>query len=164
MEKCVTNNYARSVRNGKVTAQSPWTDKQWEQIDRHLVNYVYKSSETTFLAAQYSKIEMLMFVSQPSDKLDESYEVARWNEVKKEYEVIETGYPTEQSAKDSASQLNADYERDLYEYEHQDNLIDKNHGYAQSDDLQQRNSAREFFKRFPYQRDVCDQIIKDTEL
>lgn len=34
------------------------------------------------------------------------------------------------------------------------------HEYALSSDSQKRNAARSFFSRFPYQRDVCGQILR----
>ena len=67
----------------------------------------------------------------------------------------------------AARQLNIEYEEDLanqYEFEHQNELISKYHGFAISSDVQKRNSAREFFERFPYQRDVCEEILKNMDI
>lgn len=48
-----------------------------------------------------------IFVSQPNDKCDGTYDVARWNVVKRQYEVIETGFPDEETAKERAAELNS---------------------------------------------------------
>ena len=72
----------------------------------------------------------------------------------------------EEDAKNAASRFNEDYGRGLaqqYEFEHQDELIDKYHNYAFSSEIQKQNAAREFFTRFPYQRDVCEKILKDMD-
>ena len=99
---------------------------------------------------------MQKYVSQPN--INGKYEVARFNEHKVQYEVIESGY-TENEAKERAFELN----KDDYEYEHQDDLISKYHDYALSKDIQKRNAAEEFFRRFPYQRDVCEKILTEMK-
>lgn len=100
------------------------------------------------------------YVSQPN--INGEYEVARFNVVTKQYEVIEFGYTTEDEAKERALELNKDY-KDDYEYEHQDDLISKYHDYALSKDNQKRNAAKDFFARFPYQRDVCKEILAEMK-
>ena len=107
---------------------------------------------------------MQKFVSQPSDKLDGIYKVARWNEVTSEYEELATPYLTEADANNAAKQFNEGYNEELareYEYVHQDELINKYHSFANSPEIQKRNAAKEFFDRFPYQRDVCEDILKE---
>ena len=109
---------------------------------------------------------MQKYISQPSDALDGIYKVSRWNEVTQKYEEMATSYLCEEDSKDAARQFNKDYEDEFarqYEFEHQDDLIRKYHDYAISPEIQKRNSAREFFDRFPYQRDVCESIIKDLD-
>lgn len=109
---------------------------------------------------------MQKYISQPSDNLDGTYEVARYNEVSLKYEKLGTPYLYEEDAKNAASRLNEDYEKELaqqYEFEHQNELIDKYHNFALSSEIQKQNAAREFFNRFPYQRDVCEKILKDMD-
>lgn len=98
------------------------------------------------------------YVSQPN--INGKYEVARFNVVSKQYEVIETGYTTENEAKERAFELN----KDDYENEHQDDLINKYHDYALSKDNQKRNAAEEFFSRFPYQRGACEEILTEMKV
>lgn len=100
------------------------------------------------------------YVSQPN--MNGKYEVARFNVASKQYEVIGTEYTTEEEAKERALELNMDY-KDDYEYEHQDELISKYHNYALSKDTQKQNAAKEFFTRFPYQRDVCEEILAEMK-
>lgn len=97
------------------------------------------------------------YVSQPN--INGKYEVARFNVVSKQYEVIETGYITENEAKERVFELN----KDDYEYEHQDDLISKYHDYALSKDTQKQKAAEEFFNRFHYQRDVCKEILAEMK-
>lgn len=111
---------------------------------------------------------MQKFVSQPSEILTGVYKVARWNELSSKYEELNTIYLSEEDAKDAARQLNKDYEEEHklereYERKHQDELIDKYHSFAISGNIQQKNAAIEFFTRFPYQRDVCDEILKQMK-
>lgn len=54
---------------------------------------------------------MQKFSTQPSDG---QYEVIRWNELLQEWEPIEW-YPTEDVAKERATELNQDYNEELYE-------------------------------------------------
>lgn len=61
---------------------------------------------------------MQKYISQPSSTFDGTYEVARWDEVKKEYIPIETKFLNEELSKDRAHTLNKEYAQDLYEYEH----------------------------------------------
>lgn len=51
---------------------------------------------------------MQLFISQASDKLDGTYHVARWNITKQYCVVIESGFLTEDDAKDRALMLNKD--------------------------------------------------------
>ncbi len=97
------------------------------------------------------------YVSQPN--INGKYEVARFNVVSKQYEVIETGYTIENEAKERAFELN----KDDYEYEYQDDLINKYHDYALSKDNQKRNAAEEFYSRFPYQRGACEEILAEMK-
>lgn len=109
---------------------------------------------------------MQEFVPWPSDKLDGIYKVARWNKTTSKYEELPTSYLSEADAFNAAEQFNKEYKEELtleYEYEHQDELIDKYHGFANSPDIQKQNAAKEFFDRFPFQRDVCEQIKKEIE-
>lgn len=92
------------------------------------------------------------YISQPN--INGKYEVAKFNVVTRQYEVIESGY-TEIIARVRASELN----KDDYEYEHQDELISKYHDYALSKYAQKQNAAKEFFSNFPYQRDVCKEVL-----
>lgn len=94
------------------------------------------------------------------------FDVARWNDVTQQYEIVERGYLTQEEAKKRAKELCSDYKKECqreYEEQHQNELISKYHGYAVSDDIQKRNAAREFFERFPFQRDVCDTILKKMD-
>ena len=106
---------------------------------------------------------MQKFVAEPSDKLDGTYCVSSWNEKLQQYVVIERNYLTADAAKERAAQLNEEYETDNYEFEHQNELISKYHGYAVSGEIQKQNAAREFFKSFPYQKETCKKILKDLE-
>lgn len=94
------------------------------------------------------------YISQPN--INGKYEVAKFNVVTRQYEVIESGY-TEKIARERASELNKD------EYEHQDELISKYHDYALSKDAQKQNAAKEFFSSFPYQRDVCKEVLAEMK-
>ena len=100
------------------------------------------------------------YISQPN--INGKYEVARFNMRTNQYEVIESGY-TEDEAKERALELNKEY-KDDYEYKHQDDLINKYHDYALSKDIQKRKAAEEFFSRFPYQRDVCEEILAEMKV
>ncbi|MEH2889953.1 hypothetical protein V7T85_00160 [Segatella copri] len=82
------------------------------------------------------------YILQPN--INGKYEVAKFNVVTRQYEVIESGY-TEKIARERASELN----KDDYEYEHQDELISKYHDYALSKDAQKQNAAKEFLVIFP---------------
>ena len=106
---------------------------------------------------------MQRYVAEPSDKLDGTYCVSVWNAISNQYEVIERDLLSEYEAKEKACQLNEQYERENYEFEHQNELIDKYHDYAVSGEIQKQNAAREFFKSFPYQRETCEQILKQLE-
>lgn len=106
---------------------------------------------------------MQKYISQPSSTLDGTYEVARWNEVKEEYTPIETGFANEDLSKERAHMLNEEYVQDLYEYEHQDDMISKAHDFVHSDEVQKQNSAEEFLTRSKYQREVCDEILGELE-
>lgn len=106
---------------------------------------------------------MQRYVAEPSDKLDGTYCVSVWNAIANQYEVIERDLLSEYEAKEKACQLNEQYERQNYEFEHQNELIDKYHDYAVSGEIQKQNAAREFFKSFPYQRETCEQILKQLE-
>ena len=106
---------------------------------------------------------MQQYISEPSQQLDGTYVVSRWNEITQQYDVIEKGYPIEELSKMRAHQLNEEHHYDVYEYEHQNELISKYHDYALSEDTQQRNAAREFFMRFPYQREVCEDILSSLK-
>lgn len=96
------------------------------------------------------------YISQPN--INGKYEVAKFNVVTRQYEVIESGY-TEIIARVRASELN----KDDYEYEHQDELISKYHDYALSKDAQKQNAEIEFFSSFPYQRDVCKEVLAEMK-
>lgn len=161
--RCAAVLFSTMVSNGKVTSDSKWSDKQWKEVDILLNKLGYDSTADYYVVSKYSskRRSMQKYVSQPSDRMDGTYEVARWNEVSNQYDVIEHNFPTEEQAKERAHHINEQYEQDLYEFENQDALIDKYHTYAQSSDSQKRNAAREFFIRFPYQRDVCDEILKE---
>ena len=98
------------------------------------------------------------FVAQPKE--DGTYEVACFNEITGQYEHVENCF-SEEEAKERAHQLNKEVED--FEYTHQNDLIDKYHGYAVSDDIQKNNAAREFFSHFPYQRDGCDEILAELD-
>ena len=107
---------------------------------------------------------MQKFVSQPSDRLDGIYKVARWNEINFKYEELPIPYLCEYDAVLAAGQFNEEYEEEQareYERVHQNELIDKYYGFANSTDIHKRNAAREFFSRFPYQRDVCEKLLRD---
>lgn len=99
---------------------------------------------------------MQRYVAQPNE--DGTYEVARFNDITEQYEHVETCL-SEEDAKELAHDLNEQEKQ--YEFEHQNDLIDRYHGYAVSDDIQKNNAAREFFSHFPYQRDVCDEILSE---
>lgn len=163
MARCVAVLFSTFVSDGKVSSDSKWSDKQWTQVDDLLNKLGYDNTIDGYVVSKYSskKPSMQKYVSQPSSNLDGTYDVARWNEITNQYEVIERNYPTDEQAKGRAHQINEQYQQDLYEFENQDALIDKYHNYAQSSDQQKRNAAREFFMRFPYQRDVCDEILKE---
>lgn len=106
---------------------------------------------------------MQKYISQPSSTLDGTYEVARWEEVNEEYFPIETGFPNEELSKERAHTLNEEYAQDLYEYEHQDDMISKAHDFVHSDEIQKLNSAEEFLLRSKYQREVCDEILEELD-
>ena len=106
---------------------------------------------------------MQKYISQPSSTLDGTYEVARWDELKAEYTPIETGFPNEELSKERAHTLNEEYAQDLYEYEHQDDMISKAHDFVHSNDIQKQNTAEEFLSRSKYQREVCDEILEELD-
>lgn len=106
---------------------------------------------------------MQKYISQPSSTLDGTYEVARWEEVNKEYIPIETGFPSEELSKERAHTLNVEYTQDQYEYEHQDEMISRAHDFVHSHEIQKQNSAEEFLTRSRYQREVCDEILEELE-
>lgn len=87
---------------------------------------------------------MQKYVSEPNLQLDGCYIVSVWNEVKSEYVPLEDGFLSQELAQERARQLNDDYQREIYEYKHQNELIDKYHGYAHSDDIQKQNAAEAF--------------------
>lgn len=49
-------------------------------------------------------------VSQPSDKLYETFDVAKWNEVTQQYDMLETSFPNEYLSREMAKKLNDEYE------------------------------------------------------
>lgn len=106
---------------------------------------------------------MQKYISQPSSTVDGTYEVARWDEVKAEYTPIETGFPYEELSKDRAHTLNEEYAQELYEYEHQDDMISKAHDFVHSNEIQKQNSAEEFLSRSKHQREVCDEILEELD-
>lgn len=106
---------------------------------------------------------MQKYISQPSSTLDGTYEVARWDEVKAEYTPIEIGFTNEELSKERAHTFNEEYIQDLYEYEHQDDMISKAHDFVHSNEIQKQNSAEEFLSRSKYQREVCDEILEELE-
>lgn len=162
--RCVAVLFSTIVSDGKVTSDSKWSDKQWTEVDDLLNKLGYDNTADYYAVSKYNKKShsMQKYVSQPSDRLDDTYDVARWNEVTNQYEVIERYFPTEEQSKERAQQINEQYQQNLHEFENQDALIDKYHTFAQSSDTQKRNAAREFFMRFPYQRDVCNRILREA--
>lgn len=162
--RCVAVLFSTMVSNGKVAPDSKWSDKQWTEVDDLLNKLGYDSTADYYAVSKYNKKthSMQKYVSQPSYLLDGTYEVARWNEVANQYEVIERNFPKEEQARERALHINEQYQQDLHEFENQDALIDKYHTFAQSSDTQKRNAAREFFMRFPYQRDVCNSILREA--
>lgn len=106
--------------------------------------------------------QMQNYVSESSDKLDGKYMVSAWNSIKSCYEPLEYNFKSEEQAKERARLLNEEWQND-YENEHQNELIDKYYDYAISDDIQKQNAARNFFSRFPYQREVCNKILEKLE-
>lgn len=108
---------------------------------------------------------MKKFVSEPSKDCDGTYVVSRWDEVNGDYIPLDNRkYVTKGQADAIAHMLNEEYEKDAYEFEHQNDLISKYHDYAVSDDIQKRNAARAFFERFPYQRETCERILQNIKL
>lgn len=106
---------------------------------------------------------MQKYVSEPSKDCDGTYVVSRWDEVKNDYIPLDRKYVSKDQTDAIALILNEEYEKDIYEFEHQNELINMYHEYALSSDNQKRNAARSFFSRFPYQRDVCDRILQKIE-
>lgn len=51
---------------------------------------------------------MQKYVAQPSDRLNGEFEVVRWNKLQNQYIPIEFHYPSLESAKRRASELNND--------------------------------------------------------
>lgn len=66
-------------------------------------------------------------------------------------------------SKEKAHILNKEYIQDLYEYEHQGDMISKSHDFVHSDEIQKQNSAEEFLSRSKYQREVCDEILEELD-
>ena len=66
-------------------------------------------------------------------------------------------------SKERAHTLNEEYIQDLYEYEHQDDMISKAPDFEHSNDIQKQNTAEEFLSRSKYQREVCDEILEELD-
>lgn len=102
------------------------------------------------------------FVSQPSDKCDGSYVIAKWDEHLNQYQVIETNL-CKDAAIERAKCLCEEYIQEIYELEHQTEMISKAHEFILSENVQKQNAAKEFLRRSKYQSDTCNETLKEHE-
>lgn len=83
---------------------------------------------------------MQKFVSQPSDKCDGSYDIARWNEHLNHYQVIKENL-SKDVAENLAKKFCEESIQEIYELEHQTEMNSQAHSFTISENVQEQNAS-----------------------